>query len=60
MVAPIVKENVTIKVPSHFPKIKPPNKKMGLPIPNKRTQTIVKKMNKKIIRKKLFCLTLKI
>ena len=60
MVAPIVSENVTIKVPNHFPKIKPPNKKIGLPNPNRRTQIIVKKMNKKIVRKKLFCLTLKI
>ena len=48
MVAPIVRENVTIKVPSHLPKIKPPNKKIGLPNPNRRTQIIVKKIRQQM------------
>ena len=44
---PLLKLNITIIEPIHFPKIKPPISKIGEPKPKSNTQTTVNKKNPK-------------
>ena len=51
-VDPVVKPKTTKIVPTHLPKINPPNKKIGLQKPKSKTHKIVKIKKINEIRKK--------
>ena len=55
IVAPIVIPIITIKVPSHLPKINPARIATGTPNPAITTQTIVAIKNIREIKNKLVC-----
>lgn len=52
--APVVTENMEIKVPSHLPNNMPDNNSIGEPKPKSKTQMIANKENKQMLKIKFF------